>query len=65
MAARASGSIGVSAATFAAANTESIRKASNNGGRGERPAPSGLRPERPCALLQSLAGFSTRLRLCA
>jgi hypothetical protein len=65
MGARASGAIGVSIAALAAAKTGRLRKASNSEGRVKRPAPFGLRPERPWALLRSLAGFPTRLRLRA
>jgi hypothetical protein len=65
MAARASGFMGVTLATLAAAQTGRLRKASNNEGRAQGPAPFGLRPERPCAVLRSLAGFSTRRRLRA
>jgi hypothetical protein len=57
--------MGVSIATLATAKTGRLRKASNNEGRAQGPAPFGLRPERPCAVLRSLAGFPTRLRLRA
>jgi len=47
------------------AKTGGLREKDNAEGRPRTPVPFGLLPKTPIAALQSLAGFTTRLRLCA
>src|SRR4051794_20294759 len=47
------------------AKTERLREENNAEWRRWAPVPSGLPPKTPIAALQSLAGYPTRLRLCA
>ena len=47
------------------AKTGRLGKEGNEEWRLRAPAPFGLRPKTPIAVLQSLAGLATRLRLCA
>jgi hypothetical protein len=47
------------------AKTVRLREEDNAVGRPMPPVPFGLLPKTLSAVLQSLAGFSTRLRLCA
>jgi hypothetical protein len=47
------------------AKTGRLREEDNAEWRPKTPVPFGLLPKTPIAALQSLAGFPTRLRLCA
>ena len=47
------------------AKTGRLREEDNSEGRPTAPVPFGLLPKTPIAALQSLAGFTTRLLLCA
>jgi hypothetical protein len=47
------------------AKTGRLREEANAERRPRTPVPFGLLPKTPIAALQSLAGFTTRLRLCA
>ncbi len=47
------------------AKTGRLREEDNAEWRPRAPVPFGLLPKTPIAALQSLAGFTTRLRLCA
>jgi hypothetical protein len=65
MGANANGRYGPPGKANDEAKTGRLREEDNAGGRPMLPVPFGLPPKTLSAVLQSLAGFPTRLRLCA